>query len=286
LSKQAAVKTFGPLVSAAWLADHIGDPAVRVIDFRWYLTDAQRGAAEYKQGHLPGAVFVNLEEVTGHLLNAGRHPLPTKEDFERVIRSVGVNNDSAVVVYDAQSGFPSARLWWLMKYFGHDQVAILDGGLGAWTGHLTQESASPGQGDFRAREPRSEMVAEAREIAAHRDSMLLLDARAPERYRGEVEPVDPVAGHIPGAVNAPYAANLEADGRFLAAARLRERYGQLAVGDGRDVVVYCGSGVSACHNLIALELIGVQTARLYPGSWSEWSGRAGAPIETGDGHAG
>jgi len=271
----------GPLVSGEWLAVHRDDPDLRIIDFRWYL-DGRSGRAAHEAGHVPGAVFVDLDgEVTGHVPNAGRHPLPEREAFERAMREAGVNARSAVVVYDDAGGGTAARLWWLLRYFGHEAAAVLDGGLAAWPGPLATGAETAPPGDFRSGPPRAELKVDHDDVRRLGPGAVLLDARAPERYRGEVEPVDPKAGHIPGARSAFFGGNLDEARRFLAPAALRRRYEELGAGEGSDVVVYCGSGVNACHDLLALELAGITGARLYPGSWSDWCGRPDAPVATG-----
>jgi thiosulfate/3-mercaptopyruvate sulfurtransferase len=270
-----------PLVSAGWLRDNLGRPDLVVVDFRWYL-DGRSGRDAYAGGHIPGAVWVDLDgEVTGRRPGAGRHPLPERAAFEAAMRAAGVNRGSTVVVYDDQGGFVAARLWWLLRYFGHDAVALLDGGLQAWTGPLSTEPAAPPPGDFAAGPPREELKVEYDAVRRLPPGVLLLDARAPERYRGEVEPVDPKPGHIPGARSAFYRQNLDGDLRFLEPEALRRRYAELGVSSGAEVVAYCGSGVSACHDLLALELAGLHGARLYPGSWSEWAAHPDAPVATG-----
>jgi len=267
--------TFGPLVDADWLTRHFGDPDVRVVDFRWYLVERD-GREEYLRGHIPGAVFVDLESVTGRE-GGGRHPLPTGPQFESEMRRVGVSDATKVVVYDDVGGSIAARLWFLLDWFGHRDQAVLDGGLQAWRGPLEKLVAEVAPGDFQIQAPdRSRIL----DFAAVRDlqDVPLLDARDGERYRGEKEPVDPKAGHIPGALSFPWKENLEPDGRFKAPEELRRRF--IALGADRGAVAYCGSGVNACHHVLALELAGLPAARLYPGSWSDWANHE-APVASG-----
>jgi len=267
---------FGPLVSAEWLHEHLGERDLRVIDFRWYLL-GKNGRDEYRAGHIPGAVFVELDDVTGE--GGGRHPLPTGEQFEGAMRRAGVDRGARVVVYDDVGGSVAARLWFLLRWFGHGAQAVLDGGLKAWAGPLEEGEVEIARGDFEARPPDRSRIVDFEAVAALADSPVL-DSRARERYRGETEPIDPKAGHIPGARSAPFAGNLREDGRFKSKEQLRERFHELGVEGGEGAVVYCGSGVNACHNLLALELAGITDARLYPGSWSDWSNRD-APVATG-----
>lgn len=275
------MSTFGPLVSGAWLRERLADPDLRVIDFRWY-QDGRSGRDAYLAGHVPGAVFVDLEgEVTGPRPGLGRHPLPEREAFERAMRAAGVRRDSRVVVYDDQAGLSAGRLWWMLRYFGHPEVAVLDGGLGAWPGDLASGEPHVEPGDFVAGAPRPGWRVDFEDVRRLPDATVLLDARSAERYRGEPHPLDARRGHIPGARSAPWDANLGPDGRFKPPDELRRRFQELGVQRGEDVVAYCGSGVSACHDLIALELAGLPGARLYPGSWSDWTAREGTPAETG-----
>jgi len=273
--------TFGPIVSAAWLADHHRDPDVRVVDLRWYL-DGRSGQAAYDAGHVPGAVFVDLNAISGHEPGRGRHPLPEAGVFEAAMRAAGIGRDTAVVVYDDAGGSVAARLWWMLRYFGHDRAAVLDGGIQAWSGEPGTTAERPAAGDFAAAPPREELKVEYEDVRRLPAGTLLLDARAGERYRGEIEPVDPIAGHIPGARSAPAGDNLDAEQRFRSPEELRRRFEALGAGADRDVVVYCGSGVSACHDLLAMEVAGLAGARLYPGSWSEWTAHADAPVATGE----
>ena len=269
----------GPLVDATWVAEHASDPDLRVIDFRWYLA-GNRGRDAYAAGHIPGAIFVDLEDVTGDT-GAGRHPLPSAEQFAAAMRAAGVSSRSQVVVYDDAGGSIAARLWWLLRHFGQAEVAVLDGGLQAWPEPLATEATRPAPGDFVAVEAAGEVA----DLAAVRDregDAVLLDARVGERYRGETEPVDDRAGHIPGALNAPWPGNLGADGRLLPPARLRDRFRELGVRDTEKVISSCGSGVTACHNILAMEVAGLGRARLHEGSWSEWSRHPELPAATGD----
>ena len=273
---------FGPLVSGRWLADNHKNADLRIIDFRWYL-DGRSGRAAYEAGHIPSAVFVDLDAgVTGHRPDSGRHPLPERAAFEREMRAAGVDRGESVVVYDDMGGYSAGRLWWLLRYFGHDRVAVLDGGLQGWPGALSTESADVAEGDFIAAQPREAMRLEYDQVRGLPAGTVLLDARAPDRYSGKVETVDPVAGHIPGARSAYYRDNLGPDMGFLPPDELRRRFAGLGVTDGADVVSYCGSGVTACHNLLALEVAGLPGGRLYPGSWSDWCRRPGAPVATGE----
>jgi thiosulfate/3-mercaptopyruvate sulfurtransferase len=265
---------FGPLVSADWLREHLAAEDLRVIDLRWY-QDGRSGRDAYLAGHVPGAVFVDLDrDITG-TEGPGRHPIPSREQFQEAMRAAGVDPESGVVVYDDLGGFSAARLWWLLRYFGHPTVAVLDGGLVAWGGPLEREPASPPPGSFWAAVPDLTMVVDRDHVRAARRS-LLFDARAPDRYRGEVELFDPKAGHIPGARNVPWRSNLGADWRFLPAEELRRKYG---VAKRKEVIAYCGSGVTASVDLLAMEVAGIRGAKLYEGSWSDWS-RQDLPVAT------
>jgi thiosulfate/3-mercaptopyruvate sulfurtransferase len=269
------VTKFGPLVGADWLRAHLDDNDVRVVDFRWYL-DGRKGRDAYERGHIPGAVFVELDDVTGSD-DGGRHPLPTRAQLESVMRAAGVGDSTRVVAYDDTGGSIAARLWFLLDLFGHRAQAVLDGGFQSWGEPLETTTVAPVPGDFHAGEPdRSRIL----DFAAVRDlgGAPLLDARAGERYRGEEEPIDPKAGHIPGALSAPFSENLGPDGRFKSPDELRARFVELGAQHG--AVVYCGSGVNATHDLLAMELAGLPNGRLYAGSWSDWSHRD-APVATG-----
>ena len=266
------------LVDAAWLKEHAADPELRIIDFRWYL-DGRSGRAAYDAGHIPGAVFVDLEAVTARS-GPGRHPLPSAAQFEGEMRLAGVSAGTRVVVYDDAGGSIAARLWWLLRHFGHSQVAVLDGGLQAWTGPVSAVEVQPPSGDCSAQERAGEVV-DREAVRARSAQTVLLDARAGERYRGETEPIDPRAGHIPGALSAFWKENLGADGRLLPAAELRDRYRGLGVAGERTVIVHCGSGVNACHHALAMTVAGLGPPLLYEGSWSDWSRHPDLPAATG-----
>jgi len=267
---------FGPLVETDWLRKHLRDGGVRVIDFRWYL-QGRNGRDEYERGHLPGAVFVDLEDVTGRE-GAGRHPLPTPSQFEREMRRAGVDPNTKVVAYDDAGGSVAARLWFLLGLFGHRAQAVLDGGLQAWGTPLETEVPRVQAGAFKSRRTHDPRLLDFEAVRALR-GIPLIDARAGERYRGEKEPVDPKAGHIPGALSAPFSENLGPDGRFKSPLELRRRYEALGAENG--AVFYCGSGVNATHHLLAMEIAGLPNASLYAGAWSDWS-RRDAPVATGE----
>jgi len=274
-----------PLVSAEWLHDHITDPQVRVVDVRWYLTEPARGRAEYQESHIPGAAFVDLEtELSAPRgQGPGRHPLPTSEAFRAVMERAGISNNTVVIAYDSSGGSAAARLWWLLRYFGHSQVALLNGGWQAWNAAgypTTAEAPSFAAAQFTPT-PQPDMLVDADAVERLRNTpgTLLLDARAAERYRGGVEPIDPKAGHIPGARSAPTTDNLAEDGRFRSPAELRARFAALGADGSRPVAAYCGSGVTAAHEVAALAIAGIDAA-LYPGSWSQWS-NLDLPVATG-----
>ena len=272
---------FGPIVSAEWLAEDLDKPDVKVIDLRWYLGESGKGRKEYEDSHIPGAVFVDLDVDISAPEGAGRHPNPSKEQFEKSMRSAGINKGDRVVAYDDAGGSVSGRLWYLLKVHGHEKVAVLDGGLQAWKGSLEESTPSVAPGSFEARDADLSgtlTYEQMREVDTK--NTILLDARAAERYLGETEPVDPIAGHIPGAKNAEWKGNLGPDGKFLPPEELRRRYADLGVKPG-NTIAYCGSGVTSCHDLIAIELAGLGPAKLYAGSWSDWSSRPDAPIATG-----
>jgi thiosulfate/3-mercaptopyruvate sulfurtransferase len=268
---------------ATMLAD--GDVPVVILDVRWSLaTGSMRDA--YDTGHLPGAVFVDLDTELAAPPDGvhGRHPLPGQDDVEQAIRRAGVSRDSQVVCYDVADSMAAARAWWLLRYFGHPagQVSVLDGGYAGWVaagGPVEQAVTIPAPGDFVA-DPGHLALVDATEAAAIARAGVLLDARAEVRYRGEQEPVDPVAGHVPGAVSAPTAANVDDAGRFLSVEDLAARFAGLVGQRGQPVATYCGSGVNAAHQVLALELVGLE-AGLYADSWSGWITDPERPVALG-----
>lgn len=270
------------LVSTAWLAERIGQPGLLVADVRWYLDPARQGRAEYAKGHLPGAVFVDVsEDLAGpRRPGSGRHPWPDEAQVARVMSRIGVTPATTVVAYDDQGGATAGRLWYVLRAHGHDAVAVLDGGIQAWVAEgrpLETATPAPAASTFEAH-LRPGFVVTRADLTGAQPPRLLLDARAGERYRGEVEPIDPRAGHIPGARSAPFTDNLEG-GRFRSPEDLRARFAALGA-DREEPVVYCGSGVTACHDLLALHRAGLR-GRLYAGSWSEWSSDPALPVATG-----
>lgn len=273
-----------PLIDARDLASVLSTThPPRVLDVRWKL-GGPPGLGEYERAHIPSAVYVDLDtELAGHgAATDGRHPLPSEADFRAAVRRWGLNDRDSIVVYDDVSGMSAARAWWLLRHAGFTDVRVLDGGLAAWQGSggaLETGSNIPEPGTA-APTFGSMPVIDADEAAALTESGVLLDARAGERFRGEVEPVDPRAGHIPGAVSAPTSENLRPDGRMLSAADLASRFAALGVSADAPVGVYCGSGVTAAHEALALELAGIDAA-LYPGSWSAWSNDPARPVATG-----
>jgi thiosulfate/3-mercaptopyruvate sulfurtransferase len=273
------------LVSAETVADSLASDSLApaVLDVRWAL-GGPPGREEYARGHIPGAVFVDLDSDLAAAPEAGgRHPLPGPGVFQSSMRAAGVRGDRRVVVYDAATSMAAARAWWLLRYFGHPDVAVLDGGLAAWVAAgqpISTEAPAVARGDFVARPGGMPLLdaAGAGELAARG---VLLDARAPERFRGEQEPIDPIAGHIPGARNVPTTGSVDEDGRFLGRAMLRAAFEGAGVREGVEVGAYCGSGVTAAHEVLALELAGF-TAALYAGSWSEWITDQSRPVATGE----
>jgi len=264
--------SYSTLVSPATLASHLDDPGWVIVDCRFSLDDTEAGRRAYREAHIPGAVYAHLDETLSGppVTDRGRHPMPTPAALTTLFSGVGIGPDTQVVAYDDFGGAIAARLWWMLQYMGHEAAAVLDGGWPAWqaagyptTGGVESNAAAAFRG-----EPRQGWLVLRDEVPEVRP---LIDSRAPERYRGEEEPYDPVAGHIAGAVNYHYRQNLDEDGRFLPADTLRRQLGAV-LGDAgpATAVYYCGSGVTSCHNLLAQAHAGLGMARLYAGSWSEW----------------
>ena len=274
----------GPVVDTAWLREHLEDPALRVADVRWSLAGPP-GQELYAEGHVPGAVFLDAEaELASPGDGPGRHPVPTADKLARILGERGIGDEHLVVAYDDAGGSIAARLWWLYRHYGRDgRCAVLDGGLTAWTDAglplATEQLAHP-PARWTPGEPRDDVVGTAEVEAMLGGSTLLLDARAGERYRGETEPIDPRPGHIPGARSAPWSENVGPDGRFLPPTELRRRYEALGAHE-RTPVAYCGSSLTATHDLLALELAGIDGGRLYEGSWSHWSSDPARPAAIG-----
>ncbi|MFM7202598.1 MAG: sulfurtransferase [Myxococcota bacterium] len=272
-----------PLMQVQALHELLGHPTWRVVDCRWSLMAPPKGRQEYQTGHIPGAVFVDLDtELADKAAGGGRHPLPSEEKLRALLEQRGISDETSVLVYDDTAGSVAGRLWWTLRAFGHSNVWVLEGGIQAWTQAgfpLEAGGVRVEPGHFTRRLDRSCWV-DAEQVAARSPETVLIDARAGERFRGEQEPIDPVAGHIPGALNLAFMGNLE-QGRFKSPELLRARFAEAGIQAGPEVIAYCGSGVTACHNLLALEHAGLLGARLYVGSWSDWVSRPGAPVEVG-----
>ena len=282
---------YATLITAAELAQHVLEPDWIVLDCRHDLANPAAGRIAYDDGHIPNAQFANLDTDLSDKaagpdgLFRGRHPLPNREAFVEKLRVWGVNRSSQVVAYDAQGGMFAARLWWMLRWIGHDAVAVLDGGLPAWIAEDMWLSTEPGakvRGNIVAQPPLVSAV-NADDILRNLSSAdrTVIDARAPDRYRGENETLDPVGGHIPGAMIRFFKDNLQADGRFKPAGQLRAEVETLLVSPEKTIM-QCGSGVTACHNLLAMEVAGLSGAALYPGSWSEWCADPSRPVATGE----
>jgi len=279
---------FTTLISTATLASHVDDPAFAIVDCRYKLDDAPWGKREHEAAHIPSAVYADLgHDLAGPKSGTnGRHPLPDPHTLAQTFSRLGLASGIQVVAYDQDSGMYASRLWWMLRWLGHDAVAVLDGGFAKWTaeGRPTKSGAEPRTPREFSGSPRSEMAFGVGEVASQlgTSAWQLLDARAPERYRGETEPIDKTAGHIPGAKNHFFQSNLDERGLFRTPEELRARMKE-SVGDtpADRIVCYCGSGVTACHNLLALEHAGMKGAKLYAGSWSEWSSDPSRPVERG-----
>jgi thiosulfate/3-mercaptopyruvate sulfurtransferase len=278
---------FSTLISAAELAQHLDDPAWVIFDCRHDLAEPAAEAHAYAAGHIPGARYLHLDhDLSGRTDGSnGRHPLPMRDAFVAMLRAAGVSNASQVVAYDAHGGIFASRLWWMLRWVGHEAVAVLDGGMNRWRRDLltlSQGVPAPLPGNLENRAGVTSVDAAFVEARLGSSGWRLIDARNPERFRGENETLDPVGGRIPGAVNRFFKDNLDSTGCFKPPAQLRADF--LAVlGDtgARDAVHQCGSGVTACHNLLAMEIAGLSGSRLYPGSWSEWCADPGRPVARG-----
>ena len=282
--------TSSPLVDAAWLAQAlVSDTPPLVLDASFDLADPGAGQRAFETAHIPGAHYLHLDT---HLCGTktgrnGRHPLPSRAAFAQSLGNLGLVPRRHVVVMDRSNSMFAARAWWMLLWAGHARVSVLDGGWAAWAAAGGAVATGPDPMDTTTRaapyplpEP-SVQLCDTAQVMACLGSDLLIDARAPERYRGDVEPLDPVAGHIPGAVNQPFAANVLPSGQFLAAAALKERWQAVLGADPARAIHQCGSGVTACHNLLATAVAGLPLGRLYAGSWSEWCADPQRPVETG-----
>jgi thiosulfate/3-mercaptopyruvate sulfurtransferase len=283
------------LIEADTLRNRLARPGCLVFDVRHDLADHQAGRRAYEAGHIPGALYLDHEEQLSAPRTGrnGRHPLPDRGDFAALMRAQGLTARSEVVVYDAGNSMFAAHLWWMLRWLGHEAVSVLDGGWAAWVAigaEVETGTRMPRLSEAQAIQSQvlsgkpSMPVVDARGVLANLDDhrLTVLDARAPERFSGSVEPMDPVAGHIPGALNRPFRLNVEPDGRFKSPAQLRREFETL-LGDrlDRGIVHQCGSGITACHNLFAMELAGLRGSALYPGSWSEWCSDPARPVARG-----
>ena len=282
--------TFQTLISTRDLYHIYQSPNVIIFDCRFSLMDTEKGRNAWKDAHIPGAIYAHLDEDLSGVITpgkTGRHPLPTMENFVTWLSTCGVDENSQVVAYDDMSGAIASRLWWMLRWMGHDAVAVLDGGIQAWQkDKLPVDSNSPQlqKKSFRP-SPRRELAVDMAEVMDKRTNpdYLVLDARGADRYRGENETIDPVPGHIPGAISAPFAQNISKSGHFLSAQELHQRFQPMQEeASSRHTIVYCGSGVTAAHNILAMAHAGLGDARLYPGSWSEWITKKTNPVATGD----
>ncbi|WP_135551868.1 sulfurtransferase [Paenibacillus cymbidii] len=277
----------GAIVSKRWLLARMFEPDIVIVDCRFQLGEREAGYEAYLEAHIPGAVYLDLErDLSGPVGPfGGRQPLPDRDAFVQTVRKAGIGNDSRVVAYDDQGGAMAARFWWMLRYLGHEAVFVLDEGFQSW-----QEAGFPVTADRKVVVPayfeprlRPDLVADVAQVQAklHQQGVVLIDSREAPRYRGETEPIDAVAGHIPGAVNLFWKDNIAADGTWKSADQLRERFAVYAEG-AEEFIVYCGSGVTACSNVLALTEAGFNSVKLYAGSWSDWISYADNQIATGE----
>lgn len=277
---------YNTILSVETLQENLNNPTWAILDCRFYLQETERGYQEYLASHIPGAIYIHLDrDLSGEIIpgKTGRHPLPDSQTFAERLSSWGIDNSTQVIAYDNMGGAIAARLWWMLRWVGHDQVAVLDGDWQAWSKQGSPVESGENwreRREFQARE-HPEYIATVEEVEQVRedDNYMLLDARSPQRYWGLEEPIDSKAGHIPGAVTAPYENNLTLEGYFLSADELRERFEVLLEGvPPAQVIMYCGSGVTSAHNLIAMMVAGYEMGLLYPGSWSEWITDPARPV--------
>lgn len=277
------------LITPEELTKHRTDDNWVIVDCRFSLADTEAGRKAYQQAHIPGAWYAHLDEqLSGKVIpgKTGRHPLPEVTALEALFSAWGIGAPTQVVAYDDMGGAMAARLWWLLRWLGHTAVAVLDGGYPAWVARglpVDTTVPAPHSSAFQAHPQPDNWVDSDRVVAAIGQSdQLIVDSRAPERYRGEVEPIDPVAGHIPGAANLPHFSNVGVDGCFLPADTLRKKMETLLAGrQPEQAIFYCGSGVTAAHNVLAMEIAGLSGAKIYAGSWSEWITNSAHPVEQG-----
>jgi len=276
------------LVSAEDVLNHLDNPHWRIVDCRFDLKDKHLGYEKYKLGHIPNAIYADLKKDLSSPVSeqSGRHPLPEVSAIIQKLGSWGISSQTQVVVYDDAHGSFAGRLWWLLNWLGHENVAVLNGGFGYWENlnyPITTDIPQIEPTTFTGR-PDMSMIADMPVIenSLTNDKLLLIDVRDPERYAGHVEPIDKIAGHVPGAINVPWKTNIDENGLYYSKAQLKDHYSQLLVDMGaKDLVFMCGSGVTACHSLLAMKYIGISGAKLYPGSWSEWIQNPSHPVETG-----
>jgi thiosulfate/3-mercaptopyruvate sulfurtransferase len=278
------------LIDVATLAANLQDPTWVVVDCRFRLGEPDFGREAFVAGTIPGSVFADVDrDLSSPVVPGvtGRHPLPDPDELAVTLGRLGIDEDTQVVAFDQAGGAFAARLWWLLRWLGHDTVAVLDGGIDAWTaaGHALAPGGGSRRSAYFAPHPRRELAVTPAAVlgATTDDAIVLLDARATDRYRGQNETIDPVAGHVPSARSAPHTGNLGPDGRFLSPDELRARYEALLGGaKSGDAICYCGSGITACHDILAMTHAGLRPPRLYPGSWSEWITDPARPVATGD----
>lgn len=283
-----------PTVSADWLREHLDDPQVVIVDCRFALAQPELGHQQYQTSHILGAYYLDLEQDLSSSvgLHGGRHPLPDIQELAAKLSAIGIHSQpphgpTLVVAYDDSRFAFASRLWWLLRYLGHEQVVVLEGGFAGWqaANYATTAEIPPAQSGNFLPQPQANQVVDISDVQARKDlpGAVLIDSREGDRYRGEREPIDPVAGHIPGAVNYFWQDGIDAQGHFLPPAQQRDRWAKVA--DADEIMVYCGSGVTACVNLLSLAIAGISTGKLYPGSWSDWCSYPDLPIGTGEAKA-